>query len=105
MREIISIKVGQAGVQVGSACWELYCLEAGISPNGTIEQANKRDDVDYESFFEENKSGKYMPRSLFVDLEPTCIDEIRTGEHRDLFEPENFLDGKEDSGNCFATAC
>ncbi|KAI9024929.1 Tubulin/FtsZ, GTPase domain-containing protein, partial [Phycomyces nitens] len=24
MREIISLHVGQAGVQIGNACWELY---------------------------------------------------------------------------------
>jgi len=27
MREIISIHIGQAGIQVGNSCWELYCLE------------------------------------------------------------------------------
>ena len=26
MREAISIHLGQAGSQVGNACWELYCL-------------------------------------------------------------------------------
>ena len=31
-RECISIHVGQAGVQIGNACWELYCLEHGIQP-------------------------------------------------------------------------
>ncbi|RVE71154.1 hypothetical protein OJAV_G00071210 [Oryzias javanicus] len=34
MRECISIHVGQAGVQIGNACWELYCLEHGIQPDG-----------------------------------------------------------------------
>ncbi|KAE8751549.1 hypothetical protein FOCC_FOCC001796 [Frankliniella occidentalis] len=34
MRECLSIHVGQAGVQIGNACWELYCLEHGISPSG-----------------------------------------------------------------------
>ena len=29
MRECISVHVGQAGVQMGNACWELYCLEHG----------------------------------------------------------------------------
>ena len=24
MREVISIHIGQAGVQMGNACWELY---------------------------------------------------------------------------------
>ena len=30
MRECISVHIGQAGIQVGNACWELYCLEHGI---------------------------------------------------------------------------
>ena len=30
MRECLSIHIGQAGIQVGNACWELYCLEHGI---------------------------------------------------------------------------
>ena len=36
MREVISIHIGQAGVQVGNACWELYCLEHGIQPDGQM---------------------------------------------------------------------
>ncbi|GFZ18855.1 tubulin alpha-2 chain [Actinidia rufa] len=36
MRECISIHIGQAGIQVGNACWELYCLEHGIQPNGQM---------------------------------------------------------------------
>ena len=32
MREVISLHVGQAGVQMGNACWELYCIEHGIHP-------------------------------------------------------------------------
>ena len=31
-REVISIHIGQAGVQMGNAAWELYCLEHGRSP-------------------------------------------------------------------------
>ena len=36
MRECLSIHVGQAGVQIGNACWELYCLEHGIGPDGVM---------------------------------------------------------------------
>ena len=32
MREAISIHLGQGGIQMGNACWELYCLEHGIQP-------------------------------------------------------------------------
>ena len=37
MRECISVHVGQAGVQMGNACWELYCMEHGIQPGKTFE--------------------------------------------------------------------
>jgi len=30
MREVLSIHIGQAGVQIGNACWELFCLEQRI---------------------------------------------------------------------------
>jgi tubulin alpha len=40
MRECISIHVGQAGAQIGNACWELYCLEHGISEDGRKIQDN-----------------------------------------------------------------
>ena len=35
-RECVSLHIGQAGVQMGNACWELYCLEHGIQPDGMI---------------------------------------------------------------------
>lgn len=43
-----------------------------------------------------------MPRAVFVDLEPTVIDEVRTGSYRQLFHPEQLMSGKEDAANNFA---
>ena len=43
-----------------------------------------------------------MPRSLMVDLEPTCVDEIRTGTYRNLYHPEQLISGKEDAANNYA---
>ena len=75
MREVISIHIGQAGVQMGNACWELYCLEHGIRPDGTIpndDSAGVEDDS-YNTFFAETSAGGHVPRAVFVDLEPTVI--------------------------------
>ena len=36
MREVISIHIGQAGIQTGNSCWELYCLEHGIQPECVV---------------------------------------------------------------------
>ena len=37
-----------------------------------------------------------------VDLEPTVIDEVRTGTYRQLFHPETLITGKEDAANNYA---
>jgi len=52
--------------------------------------------------FSETGAGKHVPRTVFVDLEPTVIDEIRTGTYRQLFHPEQLISGKEDAANNFA---
>ncbi|CAN6693570.1 unnamed protein product [Malus baccata var. baccata] len=104
MREIISIHIGQAGIQVGNSCWELYCLEHGIQPDGQMPSdatvGSGRDA--FNTFFSETGSGKHVPRAIFVDLEPTVIDEVRTGSYRQLFHPEQLISGKEDAANNFA---
>ncbi|KAI8087912.1 alpha tubulin [Gilbertella persicaria] len=87
MREIISVHVGQAGIQIGNACWELYCLEHGIQPDGFIPKENETDNTSFSTFFSETGNGKYVPRTVFVDLEPTVVDEVRTGTYRQLFHP------------------
>ena len=56
----------------------------------------------FSTFFSDTGSGKYVPRAVFVDLEPTVIDEIRTGNYRQLFHPEQLISGKEDAANNFA---
>ncbi|KAK6923903.1 Tubulin/FtsZ, GTPase domain [Dillenia turbinata] len=130
MRECISIHIGQAGIQVGNACWELYCLEHGIqvtslsSRSGCFDRVNAKlitlllflqpdgqmpsdktvgggDDA-FNTFFSETGAGKHVPRAVFVDLEPTVIDEVRTGTYRQLFHPEQLISGKEDAANNFA---
>ncbi|ETW83739.1 alpha 3 tubulin [Heterobasidion irregulare TC 32-1] len=104
MREVISIHVGQAGVQIGNACWELYTIEHGLTPDGRfIDKAQvSRAGDGLSTFFSETGSGKYVPRSLYIDLEPGVIDEVKTGTYRSLFHPETMLTGKEDAANNYA---
>ena len=202
MREVISIHLGQCGVQIGNACWELYCLvrpraleptardprarprwrapsartirsilervgrapphchargserhllhavhttlsqlpqparlraatsspslslsslslyrrpltfrpslpviqEHGIQPDGQMpsDKTIGGGDDAFNTFFSETGSGKHVPRTVFVDLEPTVIDEVRTGTYRQLYHPEQLISGKEDAANNYA---
>ena len=56
----------------------------------------------FNTFFSETGAGKHVPRCFFLDLEPTVIDEVRTGTYRQLFHPEQLISGKEDAANNFA---
>jgi len=109
MRECLLIHLGQAGCQIGNACWELFCLEHGIQPDGQKpsgsggmgEEMIEADDS-HQTFFSETGAGKFVPRCVMVDLEPTVVDEIRTGTYRQLYHPEQLISGKEDAANNYA---
>jgi tubulin alpha len=88
MRECISIHVGQAGVQIGNACWELYCLEHGIQPDGQMpsDKTIGGGDDSFNTFFSETGAGKHVPRAVFVDLEPTVI-----GKNRNISKKKSIF--------------
>mgnify|MGYP002280420765 CR=1 FL=1 len=78
-RECISVHVGQAGVQMGNACWELYCLEHGIQPDGQMpsDKTIGGGDDSFNTFFSETGAGKHVPRAVFIDLEPTVVGKLK----------------------------
>ena len=59
-------------------------------------------DDSFSTFFAETGAGKHVPRAVFVDLEPTVVDEVRMGTYRQLFHPEQLITGKEDAANNYA---
>lgn len=60
---------------MGNACWELYCLEHGIQPDGQMPSDTSvgYGDDSFNTFFSETGMGKHVPRAVFVDLEPTVV--------------------------------
>ncbi|XP_067942791.1 tubulin alpha-8 chain-like [Watersipora subatra] len=103
-RGVVNIHLGQCGVQIADSLWELFCLEHDVCADGTIKKT-RRKNLDLSTngiFFEECSKGKYVPRTVILDTEPTVVDVIRTGRKRDLFRPDCLISGKEDSGNVFA---
>ena len=53
-------------------------MEHGIHPDGTMpsdDSVGVADDS-FNTFFSETGSGKHVPRAVFVDLEPSVVDEV-----------------------------
>ena len=48
----------------------------------------------FNTFFSETGAGKHVPRCVFLDLEPTVIDEVRTGTYRQLFRVYAYSGGR-----------
>jgi tubulin alpha len=102
VREVVTLNVGQCGIQMGNAVWAQYCHEHQISETG-----QRNDDADagaanFKCFFEETNAGQYVPRNCSVDLEPNVIDDVRNGRYSAIYHPEFLLAGKEDAANNFA---
>lgn len=104
MKEIISIHIGQCGVQIGNPCWEIYCNEHGIEPDGNIpyNRALYDHDDNFHSFFSETQAGKYVPRALFVDLDPSSINEIRICKYNKIYNSDFFINGNGNALNNYA---
>jgi hypothetical protein len=61
-----------------------YCLEHGIDSDGQMIKKGKNDKNDsFDTFFHDT-GNRYVPRAVFVDLEQSVIDVIRTGPYKSL---------------------
>lgn len=71
MREIIHLQVGQAGNQVSSKAWESILREHALDNGGHFtDAATDIHKYGVDVYFSESAGGKYVPRSVLVDLGP-----------------------------------
>jgi len=123
VREIVSLNVGQAGCQLGHVVWQQYNAEHAVvpkeewNPMKQIEAAaaaqqtevpvlgdDKIDDMKKkaQTFYDETSGSLMIPRNLFIDLESSCIQQIKKAPMGKQFYDEYYIFGKEDAANNFA---
>lgn len=103
MKEIVNICVGQAGVNIGSACWELFCLEHGIGPDG--QKTESKPDACDSVLFEERPNGRYVPRVLMLDTDYEAIQEVcLKGPQKSLYDLDYVLFDTHCSGSLYSEA-
>ncbi|KAL1781993.1 tubulin alpha chain-like, partial [Sigmodon hispidus] len=74
MYKCIFIHVGQAGVQIGKDCWEIYCLEHASKLMARCKrQDHCRGHDFFNIFFSKTSVGKHGPWAVFIGLEPTVF--------------------------------
>ena len=64
-----------------------------------LEEIIGKDKNSFNIFFFKTENEKYIPRTIFLDLDSSVIDEIRTGKYNKLYYPEQLISGKEDCTN------
>lgn len=100
VHEVITIAIGQCGIQTMKPVWDLYCLEHQISYNGgSLVDIDNRG---IETFFRESDCGRYVPRALMADMEPDVTDAILMSKQKNLFDPITLITGMESAYGCFS---
>ena len=99
MREILSLHIGNAGIETGKSMWDLYCLEHHLDIHtGKVinPEVNFKDSM--RSVFHEASENQFSPRNLFIDLEPDALYSIQRSPHKNLFAKDSFFMNKGDAG-------
>lgn len=102
VREIVHIQAGQCGNQIGSKFWEVISDEHGIDPTGRYYGDSDLQLERINVYYNEGMGGRYIPRSVLVDLEPGTMDSVRGGQYGQLFRPDNFIFGQAGAANNWA---
>jgi len=106
-KSIISLHSGQAGCQAGWEIWKLYCMEHNIDMDGTrnIDLETIGADIDnFQTFFYETSSGKYVPKCIFIDSEPSVMDALRASALGKLVHDVSLINGKQECRNVMGLA-
>jgi tubulin beta len=93
MREIVHVQVGQCGNQIGTKFWETIADEHQIDGKGHFTGKDEKLLERINVYFNEGSGGKYVPRSVLVDLEPGTMDAIRAGPMGSIFPQTTWCMG------------
>ncbi|XP_053486587.1 tubulin beta chain-like isoform X11 [Ictalurus furcatus] len=102
MREIVSLQIGQCGNQIGEMFWTVFSDEHGIDPTGNY---NGNSDLQLHRinvYYNEATGGRYVHRTVLVDLESGTMDSVRSGPFGQIFRPDNLVFGLSSASNYWA---
>lgn len=94
VREIVSIQVGECGNNIGSKFWDMISREHGLNLDGAFIGSPdiKLDKI--KVYFNESREAKFIPRSIFVDLEKDGLNNAKSSEYGKIFKSTNMICGE-----------
>lgn len=101
-RGIVSLQAGQCGNQLGTSFWETISDEHGIDAMGNYVGTNDFQRERVGVYYSEGSEGRFVPRSVLLDLEPGVLNAIKASKLGGLFRPDNFVHGQSGAGNNWA---
>jgi tubulin beta len=104
MREIVALAIGQCGNQVNYNFWDALATEHGIDHDaGTWTGQDDRQIQKSDVYFNEIPGGRFVPRSVLVDLEPGVLGQVQSDQRMGrLFNPDTFVAAQDGAGNNWA---
>ena len=102
MREIVQINVGSWGVKIGYKYWEMIGQEHMIDNDGRYHGEQEIDMLNTHIWYNQVAENKYVPRCIFVDLDPRTNDEVLSGPLGRHFNQDNFISGMSGTGGNWA---
>jgi len=102
MKEIITIGVGQAGVQISESTWEQHCRDSFIN-EGTKKVNSTDSSVDHRHFVELS-NGKCTARAVLCDLDPEPICRVRKRNLGGIFMPDSLISSKGSAASNYCEA-
>ncbi|XP_025242176.1 tubulin beta-8 chain-like, partial [Theropithecus gelada] len=94
MREIVLTQAGQCRNQIGAKFWEVISDEHAIDSAGTYHGDSRLQLERVHMYYNEACGGRYVPRTVLVDLEPGTLDSVRSGPFGQIFRPDSFIFGE-----------
>ncbi|OMJ71006.1 hypothetical protein SteCoe_30878 [Stentor coeruleus] len=98
MKEIIQVQVGGCGNKIGMKFWENISSEHNVN----WENSNKDPCENINTYFSEIPNGKYVPRSVCVDLTDEILSDIKKSDVSYMIKPDNIIFNRQGSGGNWA---
>lgn len=103
MREIISIHVGQSGIDLGSVSWELFDMSHHIHSEYQKAFESQVSSHQLDAFYKETADHQFIPRALCIDTTQEHINTIKTTEVGMRLQDYQFINThSNDFNNCYA---